>query len=154
MQQATKTANLYLSTLLAGTSAWLLLMAILTHVQVTWAMADMYQQLASSGLDVSWRWWLLFGLSLTLLITLILLGRVGHSGSADDRVFFGLLYDELEESHPQDEAVRALAPPIQQVRVLLDDLRAVASQIQTQQQQAIELDGLHRQLQQQVSLSA
>lgn len=64
----------------------------------------------------------------------------------------GLLYDELEELHPQDEAVRALAPPIQQVRVLLDDLRAVASQIQTQQQQAIELDGLHRQLQQQVSL--
>lgn len=63
-----------------------------------------------------------------------------------------MIYDELEEHYPQQRVISDLKAPIAEVRNLLQNLRAVAEQIQTQQQQNMSLIALQTQLQQQVSL--
>ncbi|MCC5879184.1 MAG: HAMP domain-containing histidine kinase [Idiomarina sp.] len=87
MQTVDLTANRYLNFLLAATSLWMLGMALSTHL--AWPVS--LQDGGIEGYRQSWRWWLLTGLSLTLLVTLVLLGRVGERASEQDRVFLGLL---------------------------------------------------------------
>lgn len=87
MQTADLTANRYLNFLMAATSVWMLGMALSTHL--AWPVS-----LQEGGIEVDrqiWRWWLLTALSLTLFVTLVLLGRVGERANEQDRTFLGLL---------------------------------------------------------------
>lgn len=63
-----------------------------------------------------------------------------------------MLYDDLKECYPEQPLVTELGMPIQQVRGLLQNLRAVSEQIQDQRQQDMRVNDLINQLQQQVSL--
>lgn len=87
MQTADLTANRYLNFLLAATSVWMLGMALSTHF--AWPVP--LQEGSVEGYRQSWRWWILTILSLTLLGTLMLLGRVGARASEQDLAFLGLL---------------------------------------------------------------
>lgn len=95
MQSATSTVNRYLTALLAATLAWITLMALLAHFALPWHADPMHSNLqhhlTDSGFTVSWRWWVLLLLSAVMLWMFILLGRVGTRGSADDRVYLGLV---------------------------------------------------------------
>ena len=64
-----------------------------------------------------------------------------------------MLYDDLKEMYPTQPLVTELSLPIQQVRGLLQHLRAVSEQIQDQRQQDMRVNDLLTQLKQQVNLN-